>query len=83
MNEELYADEMWLIFKKKRWIKMILRDFFWILIVFGNHYFYSDITIKLFKQKNLELFEQFFIDKFFNLLKYIIEFINELNLDIF
>lgn len=39
---------------------MILRDFFLILIVFGNHYFYSDITIKLFKQKNLELFEQLF-----------------------
>lgn len=49
MNEELYADEMWLIFKEDglKWFEI----FFWISIFFGNHYFYSDITIKLFKKK--------------------------------
>lgn len=62
---------------------MILRDFFF----FFNFNCFSKSLLLLqqnyLNKENLELFEQLFIDKFFNLLKCIIECINELNLDIF
>lgn len=71
MNEELYADEMWLIFKEDG-LKWFCEIFFWISIFFGIFTFIQILQLNYLK-KNLELFEQLFIDKFFNLLKYIIE----------
>lgn len=64
---------------------MILRDFFFFNFnCFSKSLHFIQILQQNYLNKeNLELFEQLFIDKFFNLLKCIIECINELNLDIF